>query len=141
MNNKVKNIIVTILFMAFIFIVPIVNILVTDKEVSKSERRKLNTFSSISLSNFTEKFEAYSLDQFVGRDTLRQIKAYITYNIFNQKDNNDIYIVNGQVSKYTNSLDEKSVINAELSDEFNNTSFSTFKLFNSSSDLNSNLPE
>lgn len=111
MNDKTKNIVVTVWFLAFIFIIAIINILTPDKDVSKSERRKLTQFSSLNYENFTSNFEKYSLDQFVGRDLFRQVKAYITYNIFNQKDNNDIYIVNGQVSKYNSFLDENSVIN------------------------------
>ena len=39
---------------------------------------------------YNEKFEDYTLDQFLGRDFFRKIKAYVTYNVFKQKDNNDI---------------------------------------------------
>ena len=112
MNDKIKNIIVVICFMTFIFSISLANIITPDKEVSNTERRKLDQFSSLTLENYTQKFDEYALDQFVGRDWFRKIKAYVTYNVFNQKDNNQIYIVDGQVSKYTNTINEKSVVTA-----------------------------
>ena len=112
MSDKIKNIIVTICFMILIFGILILNVIMPDKDVSKSERRKLDQISDMKLSNFNEKFEDYSLDQFFGRDFFRQIKAYVTYNIFNQKDNNKIYVVDGQVSKYEDILYENSVVSA-----------------------------
>lgn len=110
MNDKAKNIIVTICFITFIFGLSIANIVIPDKDISITERRKLKQLSDMNSSNFTDKFEDYTLDQFVGRDFFRKIKAYVTYNVFNQKDNNKIYIVDGQVSKYTNSIDVDSVV-------------------------------
>ena len=112
MNDKAKNIIVTICFLTFIFSISLANIIIPDKEISMTERRKLDQLSGMNLSNYTEKFEDYTLDQFVGRDFFRKIKAYVTYNVFNQKDNNKIYIEDGQVSKYTNKMDETSVVTA-----------------------------
>lgn len=112
MNDKIKNIVVIVLFMTFIFSISLANIIVPDKEVSTTERRKLDQFSSLTFENYTQKFDEYALDQFVGRDFFRKIKAYVTYNVFNQKDNNKIYIVDGQVSKYTNTINEKSVVTA-----------------------------
>ena len=112
MSDKVKNIVVTICFLFFIFSVCILNILLPDKELSETERRKLYRFSELNVENFNKEFEDYSLDQFVGRDFFRKIKAYVTYNIFNQKDNNKIYIVDGQVSKYNDFLYENSIVSA-----------------------------
>jgi len=117
MSYKIKNIVVTSCFFVFIFAGCILNVITPDKEISKSERRKLEQISDINAGNFTEKFEDYSLDQFFGRDFFRKIKAYVTYNIFNQKDNNKIYIVDGQVSKYNDFLYENSIVSA--SQKFN----------------------
>ena len=75
MNDKIKNIVVTICFTLFIFSFSIANIVIPDKEVSASERRKLTQLSDMNLNNFTEKFEKYSLDQFIGRDNFRKAKA------------------------------------------------------------------
>lgn len=112
MNDKIKNIVVIVFFMTFIFSISLANVITPDKEVSTTERRKLDQFSDLNLDNYTEKFDEYALDQFIGRDFFRKVKAYVTYNVFNQKDNNDIYIVDGQVSKYATSMDESSVVTA-----------------------------
>lgn len=112
MNDKIKNIIVVVLFMGFIYAISLANLIVPDKDVSVAERRKLEQFSNLTYDNFTKNFEDYSLDQFVVRDWFRKIKSYITYNIFNQKDNNKIYIVDNQVSKYSDFMDEGSIKSA-----------------------------
>lgn len=112
MNDKIKNIIVVVLFMVFIFSVSVANLIMPDKDVSTTERRKLDQFSNLNYDNFTKDFEDYALDQFVGRDWFRKIKSYVAYNIFNQKDNNKIYIVDNQVSKFNDFLDESSIKSA-----------------------------
>lgn len=112
MGEKIKNIIVVALFMTFVFSISLANLIINDKDVSVSERRKLAQFSSLNYNNFTKDFEDYALDQFVGRDWFRKIKSYVTYNVYNQKDNNKIYIVDNQVSKYNDFLDEGSVKSA-----------------------------
>ena len=71
---------------------------------SESERRVLAKFPKISMEtivegNFMEEFETYSLDQFPFRDLFRSVKAVSSYGLFGQKDNNDIYKVNGYLSK------------------------------------------
>lgn len=93
------------------------NIIKTDGAFSYSERRKLAGFPQFSFEklfsgDWFEEFEKYSLDQFVFRDGFRTIKAIGTFYLFNQKDNNGIYIVDGNISKYDYPLNEKSVINA-----------------------------
>lgn len=112
MNDKIKNILVVVLFMTFMYAFALANLIVPDKEVSTAERRQLDQISSLNYDNFTKNFEDYALDQFVGRDWFRKVKSYVTYNIFNQKDNNKIYIAGNQVSKYNDFLDEGSVISA-----------------------------
>jgi len=71
---------------------------------SDSERRELAGFPKISVESmmdgsFMEDFEAYTLDQFPFRDAFRRLKAKTVFDIFGQKDNNDIYIVDGYASK------------------------------------------
>lgn len=119
MSDKIKNIVVTVTFFVIIFGLFIVNIVKEPEEISKSERRKLAQFPKISVENimnakFMSDFETYTLDQFPLRDKIRTIKAFAMYNIFNQSDNNGIYIVDGQVSKYSNKMNE-----AEINDNVN----------------------
>lgn len=112
MSDKIKNVIVVVLFMTFMYAISLANLITPDKEVSITERRKLEQFSSLNYDNFTKDFEDYALDQFIGRDWFRKVKSYVTYNIFKQKDNNKIYIVDNQVSKYADFLDENSIKSA-----------------------------
>ena len=86
-------------------------------EISLSERRKLAQFPKISWEAIVDgewmaDFEDYTLDQFPFRDAMRSIKAYVSQNIFHQKDNNDVYVVDGNVSKLEYPLNENSVVNA-----------------------------
>lgn len=117
MNNKVKSILVTAIFGAFIIGFMFINTVKNPLDISKSERRKLNQFPNLTLASildtsFMSNFEKASLDQFIRRDTFRQIKAFFLYNVLHQKDNNDIYIVDGQVAKYNNELNEKMIADA-----------------------------
>lgn len=79
---------------------------------SDSERRTLAVFPVLSEetlrdTTFMTAFEAYTLDQFPMRDTFRSIKAVASLKLFRQKDNNDIYTVNGYTSKLEYPLQEK----------------------------------
>ena len=70
------------------------------ESTSLSERRPLKQFPELSTDTllngkFMSEFEGYTLDQFPGRDIFRKVKSFVHYNVMGQKDNNDIYIVNG----------------------------------------------
>ena len=87
------------------------------KETSESERRKLAQFPELSLQTvldgkFMTEFETYTLDQFPLRDTFRQAKALFHYNVLGQKDNNDIYLVDGYAAKLEYPVNDTSVSNA-----------------------------
>ena len=71
---------------------------------SDSERRELAKPPEFSVEtmmdgSFMEDFEAYTLDQFPFRDWFRTLKARTVFDVFGQKDNNDIYIADGYASK------------------------------------------
>ena len=75
-----------------------------ENSFSESERRVLTKFPDFSVETvfngkFMKNFETYSLDQFPFRDKFREWKALAAYNIFQNKDNNRIYEVNGYLSK------------------------------------------
>ena len=75
----------------------------SDSEISKTERRKLEQFPEITKNNilnksFVEDFDSYVLDQFVLRDYFRQIKANFNYKVFRKVDNNRIYFYNNQTA-------------------------------------------
>ena len=80
-------------------------------EYSDSERRVLADFpdlteETVKSGKFMKEFETYTLDQFPFRDSFRSIKALAQFGIFHQKDNNDIYLVDGYVSKLEYPLNE-----------------------------------
>lgn len=119
MNDKVKDVSTVIVFFTIIFGLFIVNILKPPTKISISERRPLAQFPELTWESITRKkikptdkdtfmesFDKYTLDQFIGRDKLRELKANIAFNLLLQKDNNKIYMVDGQVAKYWNDLNE-----------------------------------
>ena len=117
MRESIKNILVSASFVAFVGLGALVSILTPSKESSDSERRKLEQFPDITVksvlnTSFMKDFEKYTLDQFPLRDTFRRIKSLAHYYVFGQKDNNDIYLVDGVVSKLEYPLHENSVSGA-----------------------------
>ena len=82
------------------------------KAVSESERRPLAQFPAFDLQKpgeFIGKFEDFSLDQFPLRDSFRRLKSLFHYNVLNQKDNNQIYLVDGYAAKMEYPLNTVSV--------------------------------
>ena len=87
------------------------------KEFSYSERRKLAQFPELSPGavrdgSFITEFESYAQDQFPFRDTFRTVKAFFTYYMLGQLDNNGIYMKDGYAAKLEYPLNEKSVNHA-----------------------------
>ena len=67
-------------FLLFLFIVMIINLVVPDNRMSEEENRVLSSSPVFSLNNiisgaFMEQAEEYVSDQFVGRDLLRRLKV------------------------------------------------------------------
>ncbi|MBO5141562.1 MAG: hypothetical protein J6C46_00950 [Clostridia bacterium] len=114
MTDKIKNIVVTCVFLVFLFGIFLINIIKAPTDVSTSERRKLAQFPKITLetignTKFMREFGDYALDQFIGRDFFRSIKASYLFNVLNQKDNNGIYIAEGHASKTLTDLKENEL--------------------------------
>ena len=109
-----KDKILSISFVLFLFLMFIFNILMSDSEISKTERRKLEQFPEITKNNilnksFMEDFDSYVLDQFVLRDYFRQIKANFNYKVFRKIDNNRIYLYNNHIFKSEYPTNLKSI--------------------------------
>ena len=116
MSDKVKNVVITIMFVSVLVITMIVNIAKKDSTISISERRKLEQFPSFSIyklfnGKFFEKFDKYTTDQFTYRDNLRKIKVETELNIFKKKDYNNLYEYNGYIINQEYPLNEKSIEN------------------------------
>ena len=109
-----KEKVLSIGFVLFLWLIFIFNILMPDSEISKSERRKLEQFPKITKNNilnksFMEDFDSYTLDQFLLRDYFRQIKAKVNYNVFKKLDNNNIYLYKEHVFKSEYPTNRKSI--------------------------------
>ena len=83
-------------------------------EYSVTERRKLEQFPKLSLETIAEgkfmtDFEEYTLDQFPMRDRFRELKAWVSQNIFGKADNNDIYVSDGYAVKMEYPLKEDAL--------------------------------
>lgn len=101
---KIKNIITVLLCGCFIFSLAAWCFFGPKDTYSESERRALAKFpetnwDTISSGKFATGFEKYSTDAFPGRDLWRSLKAYTRLGLFAQKENNDLYVAQGQLSQ------------------------------------------
>ncbi len=114
MQEKTKNNIITIGFVMILFTFFVANIIKKDEEISISERRKLTQFPTITIKNVlngkvSEQLDKYTVDQFVFKNSLRNIKYFWNDYIFKQKDNNGLFIKDGSIYKIEYPLNEKNV--------------------------------
>ena len=73
-------------------------------DYSEGERRKLAGFPEITIESvwsgeFAKEFEEYTTDRFPIREVWRSLKAYTRLNVFMQKENNNIFLKDGHISK------------------------------------------
>lgn len=107
-----KNKILVIIFVVFVSGFGIINILVPDKEISYSERRKLMTFPKFEFqSGWIEDVEQYFLSHFVLRDEFRSLKARYNYGILRKLDNNGVQIKDDFIFKNNYPTDRESINN------------------------------
>ena len=95
-----KNIMLTALFIAVVIGFGFFTFAHTAGEISKSERRKLAQLPTLSLTSilngkYFSDLETFMLDQFPFRDAFLRMKAVNQFYIFRQKDNHNIFIING----------------------------------------------
>lgn len=104
MQDKIKNIIITVGFVAILTVAFIVNLIEEDKQISITERRKLEQFPEVTIQKIangevTKNLEKYAVDQFIARDFFRSVKSFYSINIFMQKDNNKLFEKDGAIYK------------------------------------------
>lgn len=90
------------------------SLLLPKQEISVSERRRLTAFPKVTMQSvlsgkWSDGFEKYAPDHFPMRDEFRRLKAIVHGDVFRQKDNNDIYMSEGSVSKLEYPLNEESI--------------------------------
>ena len=130
MKNKILVISFLIIIYGFFFL----NIFIPDLDISKSERRKLQEFPEVSINNifnkdFMNEFDEYSVDQFVFRDSFRNIKASYSFNVLGMLDNNGYFEKDGVLYNNLYPLNKNSI------DSFINK----IKILNDYFDLSNNV--
>ena len=79
MNDKIKDIVVTLVFLFTIISLFLINVIKKDTDISIAERRELATMPELTTKSlfdgtYFKKFDSYVTDQFIKRDTFRKIK-------------------------------------------------------------------
>lgn len=114
MQDKTKNIIITIGFAVILIAVFVINLISKDKEISITERRRLARFPKINMEtisngNASKNIDKYVTDQFVARDTFRNIKSFVSVKIFGQKDDNNLFEKDGSIYKMEYPLNKENL--------------------------------
>ena len=114
MNNKIKDIVLTIIFITFLFTFMIVNIMKKDDDISYSERRKLQkmpkiTYDSVINGTYFNTLDKYTTDQFIWRDNFRKIK--IDIDLLTKNNYNKLYLYKDYIIEETYPLNKESVLN------------------------------
>ena len=114
MNNKVKNIVLSIIFITFLFTFMIVNIVKKDDDISYSERRKLQkmpkiTYDSVINGTYFNTLDKYTTDQFILRDNFRKIK--IDIDLLTKNNYNKLYLYKDYIIEETYPLNKESILN------------------------------
>lgn len=104
--KKIINILTVLLSGLFVLIFSVWCFTGKTPDYSESERRVLKSFPEVSFESITKgefasDFESYATERFPLRDTFRSIKAYTRLYAFLQKDNNDLFVADGHLSKLT----------------------------------------
>ena len=112
-NDKLKQWLVILSFGCVLIFGCVGSFLYPDQKISDTERRPLTQFQkptkdTIINGSFMKNFEDYSVDQFPVRDGFRQLKACTALSLFRQQDVNDLYMVDGFVSKMDAQINEDS---------------------------------
>ena len=111
--KKKRAVAVTATFLILIFALAAL-FLLPDAKLSCSERRKLTQIPEFSADaiisgEYAQDFESYLLDQFPFRDRFRTVKSVLSFYIFGQADNNEVYIFGDGAFKMDYPLDEKQI--------------------------------
>lgn len=117
MKDRISNIAAVAVFIVLIYGLMLTNIIMPDREISYSERRRLArrpemSTNSLLSGEWFESYEKYLLDQFVMRDEIRGLKALVSFSLLKQKDNNGIYVIDDNIFKMEYPLNERSIMNA-----------------------------
>ena len=117
MNNKIKNMVVTSVFITFIAVFAVLCVagMFHPAEKSEAERRPLAQFpAEITWDRIVDKtvinaFEKANVDQFPFREFFRGLKANFQYHILGLKENNGLAVEDDYIVKIEQDFDESNV--------------------------------
>ena len=95
-NVKLRDVLCALVFVVFIGLFFVLNIVIPAPTVLVSERRipaKMPeiTVESVLSGSFMNKFDDYAADRFVFRDTFRMIRSYMVFDLYMQTDKSGLY--------------------------------------------------
>ena len=119
MKRKISDMIISLSFLGVLIAFSVANIILPDKDVSYSERRKLAELPKLSYESvfsydasgkrYFDNLEEYLLDQFPARDAFRTVNVSFRRYGLMQKDVDGIYVKDGKIFKLDYTLNEKAV--------------------------------
>lgn len=114
MNDKIKDIVVTIIFLFTVISLFLINIIKEDTDISVAERRKLATMPELTTKSlfdgtYFKKFDSYVTDQFVERDAFRKIK--IDIELSTKGEYNNLYLYDNYIIEEIFPLNSNSINN------------------------------
>ena len=114
MNDKTKDIVVTLVFLFTIISLFLINVIKKDADISIAERRKLATMPELTTKSlfdgtYFKKFDSYVTDQFIKRDAFRKIK--IDIELSTKGEYNNLYMYNDYIVEEIFPLNTNSINN------------------------------
>ena len=114
MSDKIKDIVVTIIFLFTIIALFLINVIKEDTDISVAERRKLATMPELTTKSlfdgtYFKKFDSYVTDQFVERDAFRKIK--IDIELSTKGEYNNLYLYDDYIIEEIFPLNTNSINN------------------------------
>ena len=114
MSDKIKDIVVTFVFLITIISLFLINIIKKDTDISIAERRKLATMPELTTKSlldgtYFKKFDSYVTDQFIERDTFRKIK--IDIELSTKGEYNNLYLYDDYIIEEIFPLNSNSINN------------------------------
>ena len=114
MNDKIKDIVVTIIFLFTAISLFWIDVIKEDTDISIAERRKLATMPELTTKSlfdgtYFKKFDSYVTDQFVERDAFRKIK--IDIELSTKGEYNNLYLYDDYIIEEIFPLNSNSINN------------------------------
>ena len=118
MKEPMKNRWNILLLSGLVLLFLVFGLVMPDKTLSTSERRKLKSMPKVSAetifgkkggSSFMDDFELYAKDQFPLREQFRRVNALAGRYLLGRKEINDLYVTDGYIAKIEDGLHEKDL--------------------------------